>query len=161
MADIKCLKCSRQFVRRVSRSGLAEALLSVVYVYPFKCQICGFRFRMLRWGVRDLSVEEDHREYDRMPMSFPMSYSGGGIAGEGLALNISIGGCSFSTLSQVAIGMIFQLGLQISDEVPPVQVDAAMVRYVRGQSVGVEFLQWRQSERKRLQLFVRGLLIGR
>jgi hypothetical protein len=56
--------------------------------------------------------------------------------------------------------MILQLGLQIADDVPPVEVDAAMVRYVTGESVGVEFLRWREGERERLQLFVRGLLIG-
>ena len=70
MTQLKCPNCSRQFVRRVSRRGVAESLLSVVYVYPFKCQICGFRFPMLRWGVRYVRVEVDHREYDRMPMSF-------------------------------------------------------------------------------------------
>lgn len=161
MAQLKCPKCSRQFVRRVSRSGLLESLLSLVYVYPFKCQICGFHFRMPQWGVRYVRVEEDHREYDRMSMNFPLTFQDKNLNGEGTAINVSMGGCSFSTLNQMAIGMIFQLGLQISEDVRPVQVDAAVVRYVRGQSVGVEFLQWRQNERERLQLFVRGLLIGR
>jgi hypothetical protein len=40
-------------------------------------------------------------------------------------------------------------------------VDAAAVRYARERSVGVEFLQWQERERDRLQLYVRGLLIGR
>jgi len=161
MAQLKCPKCSRQFVRRVSRSGLVESLLSLVYVYPFKCQICGFHFRMPQWGVRYVRVEEDHREYDRMSMNFPLTFQDKILNGKGTAINVSMGGCSFSTLNQIAIGMIFQLGLQISEDVLPVEVDAAVVRYVRGQSVGVEFLQWRQNERERLQLFVRGLLIGR
>lgn len=150
MAQLKCPNCSRQFVRRVSRNGLAESLLGLVYVYPFKCQICGFRFRMLKWGVRYVRVAEDHREYDRMPMSFPLTFQDKNLNGKGTAINVSMGGCRFSTLSQVAIGVILQLGLRISDDVPPVEVDAAVARYVRGQSVGVEFLQWRQSERERL-----------
>jgi hypothetical protein len=54
-----------------------------------------------------------------------------------------------------------KLELQISNDVAPVIVDAAIVRNVRSGSVGVEFLQWQQSERERLQLFIRGLLIGR
>jgi hypothetical protein len=53
------------------------------------------------------------------------------------------------------------LELQLSDNVSPVVVDAAAVRHSQGQSVGVEFLQWQESERARLQLFVRGLLISR
>jgi hypothetical protein len=51
--------------------------------------------------------------------------------------------------------------LQISSEVPPVIVDAAIVRNVRSGSVGVEFIQWQHRERERLQLFIRGHLIGR
>jgi hypothetical protein len=45
--------------------------------------------------------------------------------------------------------------------VAPVTVDAAVVRNIRSGAAGVEFLQWQQSERDRLQLFIRGLLIGR
>lgn len=161
MVQLKCPECSRRFVRRVSRSGPAETLLSVVYIYPFKCQICGVRFRTLQWGVRYVRVDEDRRDYDRMAMSFPLTFQDKNLNGKGTAIDVSMCGCSFSTLSQLAIGMILQLGLQISEDVAPVQVDAAVVRYTRGQSVGVEFLQWRRSERERLQLFVRGLLIGR
>ena len=115
---------------------------------------------MLQWGVRYVRVEEDHREYDRMPMNFPLTFTDKNLNGKGTAMNVSMGGCSFTTLNPVAHGMILQLGLQISDDVPPVEVDASVVRYVSGESVGVEFLRWRQSERDRLQLFVRGLLIG-
>jgi hypothetical protein len=32
---------------------------------------------------------------------------------------------------------------------------------MRAEIAGIEFLLWQQSERERLQLFVRGLLIGR
>jgi len=48
MADLKCPNCARDFVRRVSRAGLSERLLSVFYVYPFKCQLCGYRFRFFQ-----------------------------------------------------------------------------------------------------------------
>jgi hypothetical protein len=57
--------------------------------------------------------------------------------------------------------MILKMGLQISKDIAPVTVDAAVVRNVRSGAVGVEFLQWQKSERERLQLFIRGLLIGR
>ena len=50
MADLKCPNCARDFVRRVSRTGVVERLLSVFYVYPFKCQLCGYRFRFFQWG---------------------------------------------------------------------------------------------------------------
>lgn len=161
MAQLKCPNCNREFVRRVARVGFIERLLGLFYIYPFKCQLCGFRFRFLQRGVRYVRVEEDHREYDRIQMSFPLSYSGDGITGEGLTLNISMGGCSFTASSEMPDGAIVKLALKISSDAAPVIVDAAVVRYLRNQVVGVEFLRWQPGERERLQLFVRGLLIGR
>lgn len=161
MADLKCPNCARDFVRRVSRAGLGERLLSVFYVYPFKCQLCGYRFRFFQWGVRYFRVEEDRREYDRMEMTFPVAFTSEAGSGEGSLMNVSMGGCSFRTNAHLPMGTILKLTLQVSSDIPAVVVDAAVVRSVRTGGVGVEFLQWQQSERERLQLFVRGMLIGR
>jgi hypothetical protein len=161
MAPLRCPDCARDFVRRVARTGLTEVLLSFFYIYPFKCQLCGERFRSLQWGVRYVRVDEDRREYDRIEMRFPVTFGGQGISGQGELLNVSMGGCSFHTGANLTNGMILRLGLQISNDVPLVIVDAAIVRNVRSGAVGVEFLQWQQSERERLQSFIRGLLIGR
>jgi PilZ domain-containing protein len=161
MSNIKCPHCAREFVRRVARSGLGEIVLGLFYIYPFKCQLCGHRFRSFQRGVRYLRVEEDRREYDRMEVKFPVTFSGQNISGEGMLLNISMAGCSFATSAELGIGMIVKLGLQISGAVAPVTVDAAVVRNVQRGSAGVEFLRWQASERERLQLFVRGLLIDR
>ena len=45
-----CPKCSSDYVERVSRIGF-ERLISLFYIYPFSCQPCGHRFRLLQWGV--------------------------------------------------------------------------------------------------------------
>jgi hypothetical protein len=160
MAKLKCPGCAREFVRRVSRVGPIDALLSFFYIYPFKCQLCGFRFRSLRWGVRYIRVAEDHRDYDRMPMNFPLTFEGNNLSGAGVAVDVSMRGCSFTTNVQVDGDAILKMGLQVSTDVPPVLVDA-VVRHARAQSVGVEFLQWPRGERERLQLLIRGLLIER
>ena len=161
MAQLKCPNCGREFVRRVSRSGILEVLLSYFYVYPFKCQLCGERFRHREWGVRYIRVETDRREYDRVEMNFPVSFFGQDIKGEGIVINVSMGGCSVRTDAKVETGAIINLSLYISKDVPPVVIDAAMVRNARAGTIGLEFLLWQQSERERLQQFVRGLLIGR
>jgi hypothetical protein len=96
-----------------------------------------------------------------MEMRFPVTFSSQDISGQGVLLNVSMGGCSFHTGANLTTGLILKLGLQISNDVPPVIVGAAVVRNVRLGAVGVEFLEWQQSERERLQLFIRGLLIGR
>jgi len=161
MADIKCPNCARDFVRRVPRAGLPEALWSLFYVYPFKCQLCAERFRFFQWGVRHTGAEEDRREYDRMEANFPVKFRGEDIAGEGVLLKVSMGGCKFKTSTDLRLGMILQIGLQVSADLAPVVVDAAVVRSAGSGSAGVEFLRWQESQRERLQLFVRGTLIGR
>jgi hypothetical protein len=161
MAQLKCPNCGRDFVRRVSRSGVVEILLSYFYIYPFKCQLCGERFRRYQRGVRYVRIERDRREYDRMEINCPLTFFGQEIKGEGIIINVSMGGCTLQTQAKVETGAILNLSLQISKDVPPVIVDAGVVRNVRDGVIGVEFLLGQQSERERLQLFVRGLLIGR
>lgn len=161
MTPLRCPKCARDFLRRIARSGLTEVLLSFLHIYPFKCQLCGERFRSMQWGVRYVGVDEDRREYDRMEMTIPVIFSGQDVYADGVLLNISMGGCSFHTSANLTSGMVLKMELQITKDIAPVIVDAAMVRNVRSGAAGVEFLQWQQSERERLQLFVRGLLIGR
>ena len=140
--------------------GAWETLLGIIYIYPFKCQLCGFRFRMPQWGVRYVRVPADLREYDRMAASFSLSFETYNMKGQGSGTNLSMGGCNFTTATPLASGMVLRMELQIADGVAPVVVEAAAVRYARERSVGVEFLQWQESERDRLQLYVRGLLIG-
>lgn len=140
---------------------MREFLSSLFYVYPFKCQLCGERFLNFQWGPRYTRVEEDRRAYDRMEVNFPMTFSAQNLAGEGVLLNISMAGCRFKTTVDLGVGMVLQMGLQVSVDLPPIGVDAAVVRNVSRGSAGVEFLRWQESERQRLQLFVQGILIGR
>ena len=161
MADIKCPNCARDFVRRAPRVGLTEVILSLFYFYPFKCQLCGERFREFQRGVRYTRVKEDRREYDRMEIDFPVHFTGEKVNGDGVLLNASMGGCRFKTNANLELGMILRLDLRISADLPAVIVDASVVRNLSAGSAGVEFLRWRESERERFQLLIRGMLIGR
>jgi hypothetical protein len=161
MGEVKCRQCSRDFVRRVSRGGIVERLLSFFSVYPFTCQLCGERFWARQTGVRYVWTEDDRREYDRMEMRFPISFSGPEATGEGVMLNFSMAGCNFSTSAPIADGAILRLELHVTPGVAPITVEAALVHYVRVGNVGVEFLRWSESERERLQVLVRGQFIGR
>jgi hypothetical protein len=115
----------------------------------------------MQWGARYVGVDEDRRDYDRMEITIPVVFSGQDVSADGVLLNVSMGGCSFHTSANLTSGMILKMELQITKDIAPVIVDAAVVRNVRSGAAGVEFLQWQQSEHERLQLFVRGLLIGR
>lgn len=161
MANLKCPNCGRDFVRRVLGAGLMESCLRLVAVYPFKCQLCGHRFRSFQSDVRYVTAQDDRRGYDRMERKFPIMFSGEYISGEGVVLDMAMGGCTFTTRSDLVIGTTVKVDLRISAAVRPVIVDAAVVRNIRAGIVGVEFVSWQESERERLQLFVTGMLIGR
>lgn len=161
MSQLICPKCSKDYVKRVGRQGLKEHVLSLCYVYPFRCQLCGYRFRFLQWGIRYQRVEEDRREYERLPMNFPVSFEGDDVRGVGSVVDISMSGCSLHAEAQLEEGKILQMVLQISRDLLPVAVEAAIVRTVQANRVGVEFLRFQPTERERLQLFVRGLVLGR
>ena len=146
---------------RVSRVGLGERLVSLFYVYPFRCQLCGHRFKFLQWGIKYKRIEEDRREYERMAASFPVTFDAGAVQGRGLAVDISMAGCTFHTEAELVEGNILRMRLELPEETSPVSVEAVIIRTLRTGRVGVEFIRVENGERERLQRFIRGLLIGR
>jgi hypothetical protein len=66
--------CSSEYVKRVSRLG-PERLISLFYIYPFSCQPCGHRFRLLQWGVTYTKIEVDqHVERKAAPKARIVAY---------------------------------------------------------------------------------------
>ncbi len=161
--DLKCPMCSKEYVARVARVGFTEKILSLFYVYPFKCQLCGCRFKALQWGVRYLRVEEDRREYERLPTTFPLSFSSEAFHGNGTVCEISMSGCTFQPEGEASNpkeGSVLRMALQISNAPQPVNVEA-VVRNIRQHQVGVEFLRFPPADKERLQHYVRDLLARR
>jgi hypothetical protein len=156
-----CPRCSKDYVMRVTRVGLGERLVSLFYVYPYRCQLCGHRFKFLQWGIKYKRIEEDRREYERMAASFPITFDAGTVQGRGLAVDISMAGCTFHTEVELVEGNILRMRLELPEETSPLTVEAVIIRTLRSGRVGVEFLQFENGERERLQRFIRALLIGR
>ncbi len=154
----QCSKCGKNFVRRSHRRGVIERLLSVGYVYPFRCQLCSHRFKALQWGVRYSKHVVDRREYERIPTGFSVTFQGDHVRGEGVATDISMAGCALETDARLAVEALLQLRLQIPDRDPAVTVDAAVVRSVRARAVGLQFLRLQPQDRDHLHHFVQGLL---
>ena len=161
MADLRCPNCSKEYVARVARVGFAESLLGLFYIYPFKCQLCGCRFSAMQWGVRYMRMEEDRREYERLATAFLLSFTAEDGPGGGVACDVSMSGCTFRAESrQLKEGTVLILRLQVANDSDPVTVEA-VVRNVRQDHVGVEFLRFQPAEKERLQHFVRDLLARR
>ena len=63
--EIVCTRCRKPFVKASRRQGLLDRLLSLAYAYPFRCQVCRYRFHLLQWGLRYIERDVDRREYER------------------------------------------------------------------------------------------------
>jgi len=152
-----CPRCGQDIVQRVRRRGLLDHLLSIGYIYPFRCQVCFHRFRTFQWGVRYVKEAREKSQHDRIVTRFQITFAGNGIDGSGMVTLVSLGGCAIETDAKLSSGQILQLQLKTSDRDPAVAVDAAVVRGVRSPVVGLQFLRFRMEERERLSQFVRDL----
>lgn len=160
MSDQQCPKCGKDFVRRALRVGVAERLLSLCYLYPYRCQLCAHRFRLFEWGRRYDERTVDQRQYERIEVQIPATFSMDQTSGTGLVTSLSLGGCALEVETQLSVGALLQLQLQVSGSDPPIEVEAAIVRSVRATTVGMEFLRLRSDEHYRFIHYVAGLLIA-
>jgi len=112
--DVQCPRCGSQSVRRSSRVGAFERLISVVYVYPFRCQRCTFRFRRLNWGHRYPNSKGDRRDYERVVVRLPARLTAGAESAEAETTDLSISGCAVRTSARFPPGtdvrVIIELG---------------------------------------------------
>jgi hypothetical protein len=72
-----------------------------------------------------------------------------------------MGGCTLQTTASLTKGAFLHLNLQPSDDEPAIVVETAMVRSVRPECVGLEFLEFEGEQKDRLARFVRSLLLTR
>lgn len=158
MRQILCPKCGKDFVRRTLRKGAHEHVLSVIYVYPFRCQLCAHRFLRMEPGRRYNESTVDKRQYERVDATFPVTFVGDKTSGAGTVSRLSLSGCELQTPLKLMEGMMFNLRLQPPGISPSINIETAIVRSVRPPVAGLEFLRSNPAEQFRLIQFVSGLL---
>lgn len=135
-----------------------EHLAGFLVMSPFHCQHCSHRFLACRLGVDHPRHLVDRREHLRIPVRLFLSFSGGRVKGEGMVMDLSMGGCIIRSETQVHTDDIFYLEIAIAEDQPPLQV-AAMVRSVGPRGIAFKFLRAAQ-ENKRLLAFVQARTSG-
>jgi len=151
---LQCPQCGNESVVRTSCFSPAERVAGLLFVSPFRCQACSFRFLAFRLGRRYPMNLVDRREYKRIPVRLFLSFSGGRVRGDGTVLDISMGGCVIKSKTQVKAGDIFYLQIVLAEQQPPVEV-AGIVRSVSDRGISFKFLRAAQ-ENKRLLEFLHG-----
>ena len=133
-------------MHRVPCLSLGEQVKSLLFVSPFRCQVCGHRFLAFRMGRHYPPVSE-RRTHERVPVRLDLAFSGGRINGEGTLINISLGGCLIETRTPVKADDIFHMKLFVNDQEPPIEV-AAMVRSMGAKGVGMKFVRSAREDRR-------------
>jgi len=154
----ECPRYQNNFVRRSKRRGVYEQAVSLLYFYPFRCQLCTHRFVALRWGSRTARYTPDRREYVRIPVHASAAFSGEQVQGKGTLVNLSMSGCAMKTNVLPRPGEVLCLRLDQWDGYPQVVIDAARVRTMEKQEVGLEVLRIQDGEKEKLRQVVETLL---
>jgi len=150
MGPLRCPKCGQLRVRRCHREGPVDHALSVVYVYPFLCLVCGRRFRALRWGRRYAKPGQG-RELERIAVRAPLVVSAAGARVDGEITGLSLKGCTAWTRVRLREGATVRLELLLEPAEPPVVVAAALVRSVRSDKAGIDFVGVNPDEELRIR----------
>ncbi len=158
MGGLRCPKCGRHIVQRAHRIGVVEHVLSAVYVYPFRCQLCGRRFRALQWRKRYVVQSAERRDYERVGLRAPVTVVSSRDTVQGEVTELSMEGCTVTMTAPLSEGATVQAELHLLPGERPVSVAAAVVRSVRATTCGLGFTRIRAEERIRLGGVVAGLL---
>ena len=154
---VECPRCHWHVVHRAPPRGELEEVLDLVWIYPFRCQICMFRFRAWGWSFRHAARAHDRREYTRLEARLPASASFHRSRSTGELTETSVMGATLATDLRLPEGALIQLEIQLSDN-QTIAVDGALVRSLRENSLGLQFVWMRVPERARLEAFVLGAL---
>ena len=105
-------------------------------------------------GSKDSSSQPVNleRRGRRLAMSRRLFFFGDGeFEGEASVLDISTNGCRASSLTEVKVGLSLKLSVFLQDQQWPLRIDEAVVRWVEGQTFGLEFVGIRPAQRERLR----------
>ena len=157
MAEPHCPRCQSEVVERAGRAGLLERLLSVAYIYPFRCQSCLHRFRTLAWRQRYVRIQRvprvERRRHRRHPVDFWTTLWLEAGQRSGRARDLSVAGMSLETDAPLEPGQHLELDLQFAPGERPIRVEVAVVRSVQSGRAGLQFVRVKDDGDARLQKF--------
>ena len=157
---VQCPQCGTFFVNRARCEGVWEIIQSFLTAYPFRCQLCTNRFL----AFRGRPTYGSKREYRRMPVCCPVVFEARAssmyqpLQGKGLVLDLSIRGCAFNSEVPLHGGVRLSLRLMPRDS-ETIEINHAVVRHLRGNRVGVEFLDMTTRNQEELRKIVEARLV--
>jgi c-di-GMP-binding flagellar brake protein YcgR len=161
MKTLHCPTCGTPFVRVTYEEGTVERVLNRMKVFPFRCQLCTTRFRAFWTGSPNATQAFDRRQYKRLRASFHANLLADNAPQmDNRVTDISMGGCTLETAALLPRGTFLELAIKPASDEEAIKVDTAMVCSVRPESMGVRFLEFQASDKRRLSQVVLSLLVG-
>ncbi len=150
----QCPTCEQNGALRVAREGVGGYLLSLLYIYPYRCKACWRRFRAIKWGTHYIKRETNRRQYRRFQTHFPVILSCQGLLGEGIVTNLAMGGCRLKSHLELTEKSSLRRNLQLPGDGPELRVDTAVVRAAQTLSASLSFSRLAGHERQQLRQFL-------
>jgi hypothetical protein len=149
---VRCPQCDADKIRRSGRAGALERLLSVAYIFPYRCQRCGRRFFAMNWGARYQRPSGERREYERVAVRVPVTVTTAGQSLEGETVDVSVDGCSLRIGAHLPAGTAVRLTLRLPGAA--VDVEEAVVRVPREGGFGLHFARIAGGQQRRLADYI-------
>jgi hypothetical protein len=108
-----------------------------------------------RMVKEELPVEK--RQQPRFTSQFRSIISGGQGEGQGRTLDLSTGGCMIETDLPVGVGASFECRIYVPGLDWPLRIDEAQVRWVKGNTFGIQFTRIQPDEETKLKQVIAGL----
>lgn len=99
----------------------------------------------------------EKRQQPRFTSQFRSAISGGQGEGQGRTLDLSAGGCMIETDLPVSVGASFECRIYVPGLDWPLRIDEAQVRWVKGNTFGIQFTKIQPDEERKLKQVIAGL----
>jgi len=103
------------------------------------------------------SRRTEKREHPRFTAQFRSTFSGGQREGQGKTLDLSDGGCRIESDYPVVANASFECRIYAPGLSWPLRVDEAQVRWVNGNTFGLQFIVMQPEERVKLRQVIANL----
>ena len=99
------------------------------------------------------------RTYYRFSLNYPVIFGGAPFVGEGVLTNLSLKGCSVTCDREVLCGSHVRVSMLLDHQSPALPVELGIIKWVRGNELGVEFVRVPLEAQQRLNRTLRLELI--
>lgn len=97
----------------------------------------------------------EDRYSSRVPVECPIIFAGETVMGEGRVIDVSSPGCLMESSQPVRSGDYLRLKLFLPDGRSAISIPLAVVRWVKNNQFGVEFIRTSEVDEFRIKRFVR------